>query len=169
MPFDRSQIRPVSIEEIQSSSLTFLVDEVLPKLDHLRLFEDAGAFSASRLENLGPVLLTKCVLMPVRLLYVLLPSSHERPYVSPEEACEVCAESYSGRDWWDLVAAARRWRDVPPTGLSAFAEASRLLTTSVRGLYDHCLKEYQTTAQVLGDDDAQRKLESWINRVGSAP
>lgn len=65
---------PPTRERMLSEIAQFLLDVVRPKLDQARLFSPQIPLNVSGTERMGAVVLTKTVLMPVRLLYALLRS-----------------------------------------------------------------------------------------------
>jgi hypothetical protein len=153
-------------QEVGRAGVTFLLEEVRVQLDALRFFENLHALSAVRLRELGPVLASKAVLMPVRMLYVLQAENEAQLFVSAEAAVRCTASSHGTYEWWELVESALVWRSNFPesdVGLSASADA---LKRHARGLYSCCIRTHRQFALDNGMVDAAAELESWVSRLG---
>jgi hypothetical protein len=159
-------LAPVSWYDVVVESGEFLLNVVRAKIG-VAGWLDSQSVSSESIARVGPVLLTKSVLMPVRLLYVLRLSNDDRIVVSTDEAAQACDERYGDRPWWELVSAARAWRDVPPDTGELRLRAAKLLEKHLRSMYVDCVGEYSAVLGELGETALCGRLSSWRNDLSS--
>lgn len=127
---------------IITDSARFFVEVLLAKLESVRFFHRLAQAGAPDLMGIGEVALVKSILMPVRLLYVLLPVSENCPIADTETAVAACSGLYRDEAWWPLVNVALEWRKSPPGDDQESRRAALLLRSHITGLYVFCLNHY---------------------------
>lgn len=159
--FDRSAIRDPSDFEVGQAGVRFLLDEVRPQLTALGLFQAKTAIAPSLVSKLGAVLTSKAILMPLRLLYTLLPESRQRRFVGAEAAVNACRDRYSSQRFWPLAEQALRWRASFPEDNDGLTQVAAALGAVGRDVYRVCVEEHLSFALRNDMTAAALELASW--------
>jgi len=167
------QLSPASIRnptqaEIGEAGVGFLLTEIRPQLAALGLFRPGTQVSMAQVNQFGPVLASKAVLMPIRMLYVLLPEATTRLFVGVEAAVRGCARPYMQESWWPLVEQGLAWRERFPEHESGRLEVARSLSASGRALYQCCVERHREFAVDQGLSESARELGDWSREFESA-
>ena len=155
----------VSQSEIILDSAKFLVEIIQPKLDSVKLFRTLDGLGAVDIGALDDVVRIKSVLMPVRLLYILLPVHEASLIVDTEAAVAACAAVYHDQKWWGLVESALQWRQSPPIERRDFESAAVLLRSHVTDLYIFCLNRFSDVLREHGEIGLRMRLDRWSNEL----
>lgn len=156
---------PVDRMTLILDSALFLVDVLRVKLESAGLFWRSSQADAEWLSQLDPVVLTKAVLMPIRMLYLLVPHSEQRPIASTEVAVQACSTVYGAQPWWPLVEAAARWRAAPWLDSATFDSAARLMCAHFVHLYSFCLSAYEAELAQRGCGELAARLREWAGEL----
>jgi hypothetical protein len=113
-PMDGHRVQEPTRADIILESARFALHTLRQQLDSRRFFARMPRLSGEDVADLGPIVLTKSTLMPVRILYTLLPPGSGPRVASTEEAVRSCREHYGSMPWWPLVEHAVAWRAIPP-------------------------------------------------------
>jgi predicted nucleotidyltransferase len=157
----KTRLPRVPLDAIVVDSACFFLDVARSKLEEANLFGRLNLLTAAELESLGPVILTKSVTMPVRLLHVLHPLKEEQVILGTEAAIAWCAIRYRRERWWALVEAALSWRKYAPADTEGWTDAAALFRAHLRDLYVFSLNEY---ANALGEKNhvgLSARLAAW--------
>lgn len=149
-------------------SAQFLLDVVKPKLDGARFFSRIPQLRPADIIHLGPITITKCVTMPVRLLHTLDKSAEERYAISTEEAVELSRARYHSFSWWPAVDAAMIWRKEGAFSNENVSAAAGLLSLHALSLYDYLLLSYAEETRRLGHFSIAAALEDWRGSLSPA-
>jgi hypothetical protein len=156
---------------IITDSARFFLEVLLAKLESVRFFHRVAEPEAPDLGDIGEVALVKSVLMPVRLLYVLLPVSADCPIADTEAAIAACSEVYRGEPWWPLVNVALKWRKCPPMDEPELRRAALLLRSHLTELYVFCLNQYADAMRERHEVAIAARLVDWrmaLLKLGAA-
>jgi predicted nucleotidyltransferase len=156
-----STLPAVSRKVLVADSAGFLLDVLRPKVKLAGLLDPARRFTIEELAHIGPVVMSKAVLMPVRLLYLLQPAAEQRTIVGTESAVEACARTHASCAWWPLVEMALRWRCSAPRSPESLEMASSLFRAHFVPLYAFCASAYAEALDQMADGAAAQCLRDW--------
>lgn len=146
-------------------SARFLTDVVRPKLLAAHLFRRLSSLDGAQLAHLDEATLTKAVLMPIRLLYILLPTNDDQVIASTEAAVASCSKVYHREAWWPLVCMVLEWRKTPRVSAPSLDNVAMGLRTHLANLYVFCLRQYAGAVRQHGAFEEQGRLEAWISEL----
>jgi hypothetical protein len=136
------------------------------KLEESQLFARLPGLAVDDVVAVGGVVVSKAVLMPIRLLYVLLPEHVDALVASPEQAVVACSRHYGEHSWWPLVQLALEWRHSSATSTERAERTARCMRGELVPLYRSLLQAYATAMAEQGEATVRRGLVQWLDRLG---
>ena len=151
-------VRLPNSRALRREAADFLLGTMMQRLSEKRFFDRLAGLDARGVQRMGPVVLTKSVLMPTRLLYQLCSQAESVPVAPVEEAVAVVHALEPEHAWWPLVRAALAWRRSPPGAGEASEQAARLLRECGGALYADLLGRYERAMTAEAQPELARSL-----------
>lgn len=151
----------VTHEELLEDAVHLLINVLRPRVTASGLLSDSWT-PEEALQGAGAPLVTKAILMPIRLLYMLQNASSHRMIASTEQAVSCCRARHGCAHWWPLAENALQWRRGGPTVASEGAGSQRSLLVA---LYLQTIADYAPVAETLGLSDRAETLLAWHSEL----
>ena len=158
-PSSAVEVRSPSRLQVLREGAEFSLSVLRPRVERSGLLSDPSATRVQNITANAPEVISKSILMPVRLLYTTLQTGEL--VVSPEVAVAECSRHYGNKSWWPLADVAVRWRHHPPTGTEHADQVAQSIARHLRPLYRDFTEAYASIMSRLDCENLAGRLRRW--------